>query len=73
VLRLDERSKAAHFVRVHLPEEIRAAGAGESAAGAAERLDSAGDLEKADFLETREKRQAIHARDAGFAFTAWAG
>jgi DNA-binding GntR family transcriptional regulator len=29
VLRLDERSKAGHFVKVHLPEEIRAVGAGE--------------------------------------------
>jgi hypothetical protein len=65
VLRLNVRSKAGHFVKVHLPEEIRAVGAGESAAGAAQRMDSAGDLEKADFLE---KRQAIHAREGRFCF-----
>ena len=68
VLRLDERSKAGHSVKVNLPEEIRAVRAGESEAGAAERLDSAGDLEKADFLETRELREAIHAREGGRCF-----
>jgi hypothetical protein len=40
----------------------------ESEAGAAERLDSAGDRGKADFLETRERRQAIHAREGRYCF-----
>jgi hypothetical protein len=57
VLRLDERSKAGHFVKVHLPQEIRALGERESAAGVAGRLDSAGE---------RERRQAIHAREGGY-------
>ena len=64
VLRLDERSKAGHFVKVHLPEEIRAVHAGKIA----QRPPDAGNLEKADFFETRTLRQAIHARDGGRCF-----
>jgi len=74
VLRLAERSKAGHVVKVCLPEEMRSLGAGKIAARATERLPgvgrlvSEGNLEKADFLETRALREAIHARDGGFCF-----
>src|SRR6266446_3626267 len=54
VLRLAERSKAGHVVKVCLPGEVRAA--------------SADNIEKADFLETRALREAIHAREGGFCF-----
>jgi hypothetical protein len=68
VLRLDERSKAGHFVKVHLPEEMRAVRAGEIAAYAAVSVPSGSDIEKADFLESRALRQAIHAREGGICF-----
>jgi HNH endonuclease len=73
-LRLAERSRAGHVVKVRLPEEIRSLGAGGIAACAANRLPgvgrppSVGNVEKADFLETRALRQAIHAREGGFCF-----
>jgi hypothetical protein len=73
-LRLAERSRAGHVVKVRLPEEIRSLGAGRIATCAANRLPgvgrppSVGDIEKADFLETRALRQAIHAREGGFCF-----
>ena len=67
-LRLTERSKAGHVVTVRLPEEIRLLGAGKIVACADARLASAGDLKKADFLEKRALRQAIHAREGGFCF-----
>ena len=73
-LRLAERSRAGHVVKVRLPEEIRSVRAGKMAACAAKRLSSmgrlpsAGNLEKVDFLETRALRQAIHAREGGFCF-----
>jgi 5-methylcytosine-specific restriction endonuclease McrA len=68
VLRLTERSKAGHVVQVHLPEEIRSVRTDKIAESAAERVPSAGDFEKADFLETRALREAIHAREGGFCF-----
>jgi hypothetical protein len=68
VLRLAERSKAGHVVKVCLPEEMRAVRAGKSAACAAVRAASADNIEKADFLETRALREAIHAREGGFCF-----
>jgi 5-methylcytosine-specific restriction endonuclease McrA len=74
VLRLAERSKAGHVVTVCLPEEIRSVRAGKIAAcgdsrvSGVGRLPSAGDLEKADFLETRALREAIHAREGGRCF-----
>jgi hypothetical protein len=58
-LRLAERSRAGHVVKVRLPEEIRSLGAGKIAASAAVRPPSAGNIEKEDFLETRALRQAI--------------
>jgi hypothetical protein len=73
-MRLAERSRAGHVVAVRLPEEIRSVRAGKIAARAASglpgggRLRSAGSLEKADFLESRELREAIHAREGGFCF-----
>jgi len=70
-LRLAERSRAGHVVKVRLPEEIRSVGAGKIAACAAVRVPSVvngGDLEMADFLETRALRQAIHAREGGRCF-----
>lgn len=67
-LRLAERSRAGHVVKVRLPEEIRSLGACKIAARAAVRLPGVGDLEKADFLETRALREAIHAREGGFCF-----
>ena len=68
VLRLAERSKAGHVVQVRLPEEIRSVRTGEMAERAAAGPPSAGDLEKADFLETRALREAIHTREGGFCF-----
>jgi hypothetical protein len=68
VLRLAERSKAGHVVQVRLPEEIRSVRTGEIAERGAAGLSSAGDLEKADFLETQALREAIHAREGGFCF-----
>jgi len=73
-MRLAERSRAGHVVKVHLPEEIRSVRAGEKAARADNRLSGvgrvpgAGDLETADFLETRALREAIHAREGGYCF-----
>src|SRR3989475_11070295 len=67
-LRLAERSRAGHVGKVRLPEEIRSLGAGKIAARARVRLPSADNLEKADFLETRAVRQAIHAREGGRCF-----
>jgi hypothetical protein len=58
VLRLAERSRAGHVVKVYLPEEIPSVRAGKFA----RLLHRAGSIEKADFFETRSLRQAIHAR-----------
>src|SRR5260370_21730928 len=82
-LRLAERSKAGHVVKVCLPEEIRSVRAGKIAACAAMRLPgvgclpgvgrppgvvNGGNLEEADFLEGGGLREAIHAREGGFCF-----
>jgi 5-methylcytosine-specific restriction endonuclease McrA len=73
-LRLAERSRAGHVVKVHLPEEIRAVRAGKEARWAAKRQSGVGrmpsvdSLEKADFLETQALRQAIHEREGGLCF-----
>src|SRR5260370_13348129 len=70
VLRLAERSKAGHVVMVHLPEEMRSMTGGKIAARAAVSAPGVGvgDLEEADFLETRERREAIHEREGGACF-----
>jgi hypothetical protein len=67
-MRLAERSKAGHFVKVHLPEEMRTIRAGGMAAGAAMSVPRAEDLEEADFLESTALREAIHAREGGRCF-----
>jgi HNH endonuclease len=67
-LRLIERSKAGHVVEVLLPLEIptiRAEGAA-SLEPAPPGLPF--DLERADFLQNRTMRQAIHAREGGRCF-----
>ena len=71
VLRLVKRSNAGHTVEVRLPDEIAAAlvagaGRGRAAwrrAGAEDRK-----LEETDFLESKERREAIHAREQGLCF-----
>ena len=67
-LRLVERSKAGHLVEVRLPEEIRAVGAGTTATNGAAPVSGVDNLEVADFLETRELREAIHRREHGRCF-----
>jgi 5-methylcytosine-specific restriction endonuclease McrA len=67
-LRLAERSRAGHVVKVRLPEEIRSLGANKIAACVAVRGASVGNLEKTDFLGTRALRQAIDAREDGRCF-----
>jgi HNH endonuclease len=67
-LRLVERARAGHLVEVRLPEEIPSIRAGQMAAGADACPVSAASLEEADFLQTRELRQAIHRRESGRCF-----
>jgi hypothetical protein len=67
-LRLAERSKAGHVVQVRLPEEIRTVRGGEMAERGAAGPPSADNLEKADFLESRALREAIHEREGGLCF-----
>ncbi|MGH9743061.1 MAG: HNH endonuclease [Candidatus Acidiferrum sp.] len=62
-LRLAERSKRGHVIEVRLPEEIRAVRAGRMAGRPAAGVPGAGDMGEADFLGTRELREAIHARE----------
>lgn len=67
-LRLVERTRAGHFVDVRLPEEIRGARSLRIGAGDPARQAQAVPLEKVDFLETKARRQAIHARERGLCF-----
>ena len=67
-LRLAERSRAGHVVKVHLPEEIRAVRGGKGARRGGNRVCGVGSLEKMDFLETRALQQAIHEREGGLCF-----
>jgi len=67
-LRLVERGTAGHLVDVRLPEEIPSIRAGQMAAGRAARPVSEASLEEADFLQTRELREAIHSRESGRCF-----
>ena len=67
-LLLAERSKKGHVIEVRLPAEVRGVRARKTAEGEAERLRGAVNLEEADFLETRELREAIHAREGGRCF-----
>jgi HNH endonuclease len=68
VLRLAERSRVGHVVKVRLPEEIRSLGAGKIAACAAVNAPSVINFEKVDFLGTRALREAIHGREGGRCF-----
>jgi predicted DNA-binding transcriptional regulator len=68
-LRLVARSKAGYVVEVRVPEEIRAARPDSTEASHARGAQRAGNIEEMDFLQNRGLRQAIHARDAGDAFT----
>jgi len=70
-LRLVKRNNAGHTVEVRLPDEIAVALVAEAGRGrAARRRASAGDreLEETDFLENKERREAIHAREQGLCF-----
>ncbi len=67
-LRLAERSRGGHVVKVRLPEEIRSLRAGKIAARRPGCLPSEANLVKADTVEARALRQAIHAREGGFCF-----
>lgn len=68
-LRLAERSKRGHVIEVRLPEEVRGVRARKSAEEETARSrGAAASLEETDFLEKRELREAIHAREAGTAF-----
>src|SRR3989442_9858855 len=67
VLRLVERSKAGHVVEVRLPGEIRAVRPDRAAGGPA-RLPHTANLEEMDFLQTKARREAIHARERSVCF-----
>lgn len=67
VLRLIERSNIGHLVEVRAPREVCAAGR-RSRAGGGRKLRSEADIERMDFLRTRELRQAIHTREGGKCF-----
>jgi 5-methylcytosine-specific restriction endonuclease McrA len=67
-LRLVERSKAGHIVEARLPEEIRAVRTNGNGTGNETRLAQVDSLEETDFLESKELREAIHAREGGACF-----
>ncbi len=66
-LRLVERTKAGHVVEVRLPGEIRAVHLERVARGPARRP-GGGNLEEMDFLQTKARREAIHARERSLCF-----
>jgi hypothetical protein len=66
-LRLVERTKAGHVVEVRLPGEIRAVRP-ERGAGGTAGLPGAANLEEMDFLQTKPRREAIHARERSVCF-----
>jgi 5-methylcytosine-specific restriction endonuclease McrA len=67
-LRLVERTRAGHVVEVRLPGEIRAVRPDRIAARGPARLQRAANLEETDFLQTKARREAIHARERGQCF-----
>lgn len=68
VLRLVERScQAHHVVEVQLPQEVHTVRAVKAAARRSGQSSEAGFAE-ADFLQTRARRAAIHAREGGRCF-----
>ena len=64
-LRLVKRNNAGHTVEVRLPEEIRVT-LDRRARRRADKADSR--LEETNFLECKEAREAIHARERGLCF-----
>jgi 5-methylcytosine-specific restriction endonuclease McrA len=69
VLRLVERSKQGHVAEVRLPEEVRGVRAAAAArAREARRKAGTSDIEEVDFMNTRELRRTIHARERGRCF-----
>src|SRR5215467_12872766 len=67
-LRLVERTRAGHVVDVLLPIEIRATTPDEPVPSCLARRPRTASLEDADFLLTKTRRAAIHARDHGLCF-----
>jgi 5-methylcytosine-specific restriction endonuclease McrA len=67
-LRLVERTRAGHVVEVRLPDEIRADPPDEIAVSGMSRQQRRSDIEQMDFLQTKSRRAAIHARDRGLCF-----
>ncbi len=67
-LRLVERTRAGHVVEVLLPDEIRAAAPDGPVPSCLARQPRTASLEEADFLLTKTRRAAIHARDGGLCF-----
>jgi 5-methylcytosine-specific restriction endonuclease McrA len=66
-LRLLQRTKLGHFVRVVSPREIRSTRVQDfSAIPSVHQLDA--ELKNADFLQTRGLREAIHDRERGLCF-----
>ena len=57
-----------HLVEVRLPEEIPSLGADKMVAADEAPVPEVANLEEADFLESRELREAIHAREGGLCF-----
>lgn len=68
VLRLIERTRAGHVAEVRVPAEIRAIRRIESGSPASSVSSALPTLEEQDFLQTKARRLAIHARDAGLCF-----
>ena len=67
-LRVVERSKYGHLAEVALPEMIRAAGSGKTAALVRKRKLHESRLETTDFMETYELRKSIHDREKDCCF-----
>ncbi len=67
-LRLVERTRAGHVVDVLLPDEIRAATPHGAVPSCLARRPRTASIEEADFLLTKTRRAAIHARDGGLCF-----
>jgi hypothetical protein len=68
VFRLLHRSSQGHVIEVRLPDEIPAVRGHRISAGGPAGLPSGATLDDLDFLHTRARRQAIHAREGGVCF-----
>jgi 5-methylcytosine-specific restriction endonuclease McrA len=67
-LRLVERTRAGHMVEVLLPDEIHAGSPDGPVPSCLARRPRTASIEEADFLLTKTRRAAIHARDRGLCF-----